>query len=88
MRGAAEAEEMASHAAEATIDATTTTRIIDNTRRASIDKDRSSFDTTSQQFKETIRANFSASGYYLQPTAFHKAVCSAASRGNGFMAKI
>jgi hypothetical protein len=43
MREAAEAEETASHAAEATIDATTKTRTIDNTRMASIDMDRSMF---------------------------------------------
>jgi hypothetical protein len=38
MRGAAEAEKRASHAAEATTDATTKIRTIDNTRMASTEK--------------------------------------------------
>jgi hypothetical protein len=65
MRGAAEAEKRASHAAEATTDATAKTRTIGNTRMASTEKIDRCFDATPQQFKETTCANLSASGYYL-----------------------
>jgi hypothetical protein len=76
MREPAEAEARASHAAEATIDATTKTRTIDNTRIASIDRIDRCLEPTSQQFKEMIRANLSAGGYYRLPTAFHKGAAS------------
>jgi hypothetical protein len=47
MRGAAEAEERASHAAEATTDATAKFRTIDKTRMASTEKIDRCFDNVS-----------------------------------------